>query len=98
MLREQEELLPIVGKNPKGGRPSKSDAEAKISERIGVPRQTINLARQHVKAAEKYPVLKKAATQKEALTVAKNLDALPIMIASNSKTGGPVKARPVVVS
>jgi hypothetical protein len=70
------EFSPNAGKNPKGGRPRKPDSEAKLAERIGVPQQTINVAKQHVAAVARYPELKTIPTQKDALTVAKNLDRL----------------------
>jgi len=41
----------------KRGAQAKADSEDKISERIGVPRQTINVAKQHVAAVTKYPEL-----------------------------------------
>ncbi|WP_025706223.1 ParB N-terminal domain-containing protein [Paenibacillus graminis] len=54
----REEFLPKIGNNPpEGGRPAKPDSEAKVAERLGVPRQTINDAKQHVNAVEKYPAL-----------------------------------------
>ncbi|MBA2525491.1 MAG: hypothetical protein H0V18_06855 [Pyrinomonadaceae bacterium] len=58
------------------GRPRKTDSEEKIAERIGVPQPTINVAKQHVAAVNKYPELKTIPTQKDALTIAKNLDSL----------------------
>ncbi len=53
------DLLPTVSnKSPRGrGRPKKTDSEKKIAERIGVPRQTINDAKQHLAALKRYPEL-----------------------------------------
>ncbi|MEK5449541.1 ParB N-terminal domain-containing protein [Paenibacillus sp. FSL R7-0331] len=54
----REEILPTVGENSKtAGRPSKPDSEAKVSDLLGVPQQTLNLAKHHVNAVEKYPAL-----------------------------------------
>lgn len=63
----------------KGGRPTNlAVSETIISERIGVPRRTINEAQRHVAAVNKYPELASIIpTQKDTITVAKNLDALP---------------------
>jgi ParB-like chromosome segregation protein Spo0J len=61
----------------KRGRPQKKVSKDKVAERIGVNRQTITNASQHVAAVERYPELAMVApTQKDAITVAKNLDAL----------------------
>jgi hypothetical protein len=49
-----KELLTESVKNPKGGRPRKTNSEEKVAERIGVPQQTINLAKQHVAAVERH--------------------------------------------
>lgn len=69
---------PNAGKNPKGGRPQKANSESKIAERIGVPQQTINVAKQHVSAVNKYPELSAPGIpQKDAITIAKTLDAMP---------------------
>jgi hypothetical protein len=65
-------------KNPKGGRPEKKVSKDKVAERIGVNRQTITNATEHVKAVSDFPELAMVApTQKDAITVAKNLRALP---------------------
>jgi ParB-like nuclease family protein len=62
-----------------GGRPPKMVvSESAVSGRIGVPRKTINDAQRHVAAVKKYPELATIIpTQKDTITVAKNLDALP---------------------
>jgi ParB-like chromosome segregation protein Spo0J len=70
----KNEFSPTVGKNPKGGRPAKPDADEKVAERIGIPRQTIERAEQHVEAVTKYPELTVVPTQKAAIEVAKKLD------------------------
>jgi hypothetical protein len=62
----------------KRGRQPKADSEAKVAERIGVAQPTLNIAKQHVAAVERYPELKEIIhTQKDVLTVSKNLDKLP---------------------
>lgn len=65
--------------NPKGGRPTKQAvSETAVAERVGTPRSTINDAKQHVAAVQRYPELAAATIpQKDALTIAKNLDKLP---------------------
>lgn len=46
------DLLPDSGSKSNGrGRPHKSNSEAKVAERIGVPRQTLHDAKRHVAAA-----------------------------------------------
>jgi ParB-like chromosome segregation protein Spo0J len=68
------EVLPVAGKTStsKGGRPTKQAvSEEAIAERIGVPRQTIDRAKQHVAAVNKYPELANPRIpQKEAITIA----------------------------
>jgi len=77
VLREKPaDLLPDSGNKSGRGRPEKPDSEQKVAERIGVPRQTINLARQHVVAIQRYPELAPI-TQTDAIIVAKKLDAMP---------------------
>jgi hypothetical protein len=50
-----------------------------VAERIGVPQPTLNVAKQHVAAVERYPVLEgRGIPQKHAITIAKNLDKLPV--------------------
>jgi ParB-like nuclease domain len=73
----ETKFQPNASKNPRGGRPQKAASEKKVSERIGVPQQTINVAKQHVAAVEKFPEIANIPTQKDALTVAKNLEKLP---------------------
>lgn len=58
------------------GRPEEPGSDRRVADRIGVPRQTIQSARAHVAAAERYPELA-AFTQADALAAAKRLDALP---------------------
>lgn len=58
------------------GRPSKPDSEAKIAEAIGVPRQTLLDARQHVAAIDKYPELEPL-PKMQAIQTAKQLDQIP---------------------
>lgn len=58
MLRD--EFLPPGGKNqPEGGSPEKTDSEAKVAERLRVPPQTINEAKQHshFPELEKHPII-----------------------------------------
>lgn len=70
----RDEFLPPGGKNPsEGGRPEKPDSEAKVAERLGVPRQTINEAKQHVAAVEQFPALE-GLPKKEAIRTAKQPD------------------------
>jgi ParB-like chromosome segregation protein Spo0J len=85
VLREtvREDSLPesgnesSLGKRKSGGQ-QKPDSEKKVSDRIGVPQQTINDAKHHVSAFNKYPELAgPGIPQKEAITIARNLDALP---------------------
>ena len=57
---EAKTISPESGKTPKVGRPPKSIiSEAKIAERIGVPRQTIQEAQKHVATADSFPVFQK---------------------------------------
>lgn len=71
----------------KRGGQSKPDSETKIADRIGVPQQTINVAKQHVAAVTRYPELAVVApTQKDAITVAKNLDTLPDEARTEART------------
>jgi hypothetical protein len=59
------------------GRPSKPDSLRAVSERVSIPVTTIHRAKEHVEAVKKYPEIAIIPTQKDALTIAKNLDALP---------------------
>lgn len=59
-----------------GHRPQKPDSLDKIAEEIGIPRQTLSEAKQHVQAVEKYPTLE-TLPKKEAIKTAKQLDSLP---------------------
>lgn len=89
--KEAEELLPTVGNNsaeevnssdektskPRGGRPATAGHIKKVSERIGKSVGAIHNAKEHVAAVTRYPELAMVApTQKDAITVAKNLDKL----------------------
>lgn len=57
------------------GRPSQHGAPlAAVADRVGVPRATIQRAEQHVAAVERYPELKPAPAQTEAIQAAKVLD------------------------
>jgi ParB-like chromosome segregation protein Spo0J len=57
-LREEgTDLLPKSGEKSKRGRPPKVDSDSKVAERIGVPRQTIEKARERVRIAETFPVM-----------------------------------------
>lgn len=69
------ELLPPSGKNL-GGRPERPDSQQKVAEAIGVPRQTLVEARQHVAAIEKYPILE-TLPKKQAIKTAREIDKLP---------------------
>lgn len=70
------EVLPIVGKTPNGGRPPKDRvSEQAIAERIGIPRQTLDRARDHVAAIDAYPELTPL-PQTDALKIAAKLDAM----------------------
>lgn len=64
--------------NPKGGRPPKAGVSLQdVATRIGVPRETVDKARQHVAAVTKYPELAAhGIPQKDAITISKSLDAL----------------------
>jgi hypothetical protein len=66
-----KEFSPNGSKNPKGGRPQKADSEQKVAARIGIPQQTINVAKQHVAAVNRYPELAAPGIpQKDAITIA----------------------------
>lgn len=69
------ELRPESGRNSRG-RPSEPGSIRDVAERIGIPRSTIERAEQHVAAVERYPELE-TATQRDAIQIAKKLDALP---------------------
>lgn len=71
----------------KRGRPVVPGSDARVAERIGVPRPTIHNARAHVAAVARYPELAVVApTQKDAITVAKNLDTLPETDRNDART------------
>lgn len=56
VLVEQSELRPDSGQISRG-RPSEPASERAVSDRVGIPRQTIQKAQQHVEIAETIPVL-----------------------------------------
>lgn len=70
----KEEFCPTVGQNIReGGRPEKPDSDSKVAGRIGVPKQTISNARQHVQAVQQFPVLEYV-PKMEAIKTAKEPD------------------------
>lgn len=84
VLREEGEFLPIAGKNsgPMGGRPVEPASEQAAAERVGVPQQTVNRAKQHVAAVAQVPELA-AAPQAAAIAAASRLAAAdPSVVAS----------------
>jgi ParB-like chromosome segregation protein Spo0J len=74
---KEGEVFSAVEKTKKGGRPATAGNLAKTSERINTPVTTIHRAKEHVAAVEKFPEIAIIPTQKDALTVAKNLEKLP---------------------
>lgn len=72
----KEEFRAELTRNSKGGRPVEQGSYRDIEKRTGIPQETIRHAEQHVAAAEKYPELR-GIPQSNAITIAKNLDALP---------------------
>ena len=76
---ETGEVLPESGKTSKGGRPPKSRvSEQAVAERIGIPRQTIRDAKQHVAAAERHSFLQRPEwNQSKALEADRSLNAIP---------------------
>jgi hypothetical protein len=78
MQESKSEFSFIVNENLQGGRPQKAASLEKIAEKIGISQPTISRARTHVEAIEKYPELRVIAPmQKDAITIARNLDAKP---------------------
>lgn len=75
--KRESETMPNVGRVSKRGPRPLPGSEVRAAERIGVPRQTIQVAKQHVAAVEEFPELAAIPTQKDALTIAKNLRNLP---------------------
>lgn len=72
------ELRPNPGQKstePKKGRPEQPASLRKVAERIGVPKSTVQEARAHVAAVEKYPEVKDA-PKEQAIQTAKTLDSL----------------------
>lgn len=67
---------PPPEEKPKEGRPETAGNERKVAERTGIPRATIQRAKEHVAAVEKYPELE-SETQKGAITAARHLDKMP---------------------
>lgn len=70
-----KQLMPESGNNL-GGRPEKADSQQKVAEAIGVPRQTLQEAQQHVAAITNYPALE-ALPKYQAIQTARELDKLP---------------------
>ncbi len=69
--------LRFAEKRNSAGRPEKPGSLRRVAERLGVSPAPIVQAQKHVAAVERYPELQSIPTQKDALTIAKNLDALP---------------------
>ena len=91
VIKEEREVFPPGGKTSSegevfatvaktsspGGRPTRLAAPLKdVSERLGVPIQTINEAQQFADAGQRYPELV-AFPKKEAIKTARQLDAMP---------------------
>ncbi len=55
---------------------SKAGSLRRVAARVGMTAPAILNAKQHVAAVSRYPELKAILTQKDAITIAKNLDAL----------------------
>jgi hypothetical protein len=67
-----------VDENHLGGRPSVPDSEEAVAEVLGVAQSTLNLAKHHVAAIEKYPTLgAPEASQRQVLALGRILDELP---------------------
>lgn len=75
--RNPRGFLPTMGEKAKIGRPTKPDSEERVSQRIGVPRQTISRARQHVASVDRYPELAPI-PQVDAVKIARKLDEMPL--------------------
>lgn len=75
----KQELRTLCVRNPEPGRPHEPGSYRDISERIDIPVATIQKAEQHVSAIDRYPIIKTipGVPQSNAITIAKNLDALP---------------------
>lgn len=69
------ELVPKLGSNPGPGRPDSPGSTLRAAERLGVPRQSLERAEQHV-AVEKYPEVNDE-PQSVAITYAKAVEAEP---------------------
>lgn len=83
LIETVKETLPsggIVSNGSRGPAPDPS-SDKQAAERIGVPRATVQAARDHVEAIDRYPEVRGAvaigASRKDVVTIAKNLDALP---------------------
>ena len=74
-----ESISPKSGKkDPRGRKPKDGAPKQAVADRIGIPRQTIEIAEQHVTAVERHPFMGAPDwTQQRAIKVAKTLDALP---------------------
>lgn len=71
-----EEFLTNSVKKSKTGRPMKPDSAQAVADEIGVPRTTLQDAREHVTAVEAYPVLESVPKMK-AIGIARQADKLP---------------------
>ncbi len=76
--RETGEIRIENIRNPQGGRPSELGSMSRVAERIGVPKPTIQKAREHVTAAERHPILQKPEwKQYQAMEAAELLKSIP---------------------
>lgn len=74
---DRSEFRPESGRNS-DGRPSEPGSLRRVSERLGVPRQTLNDATRHVAAADAFPLLQKPDwKQYQALEAKEHLERLP---------------------
>ncbi len=72
---DRSEFRPTVGQKPRG-RPAEAGSLRRVAERVGIPAQTIQRARDHVGAVDSYPELAPL-PQADALKIATKLDAMP---------------------
>lgn len=76
--RESGEILPESGTKSGRGRPIVPGSEARVADRIGVPRTTVQEAKKHVAAAESYPFLQQPEwKQYRAMEAAEALNQIP---------------------
>jgi len=71
--RAKTEFLPTAGRKLRG-RPPKPWTQEDTAEVLGVSQQRVSLALQMVEALEKYPELREAETEREALRILKKLE------------------------